>query len=127
MCLAIVKPTRCTISQIYFIFVKKFYMFRTVFPYIIRILRLYIQHQIYVIQFLWLLASKQPQNLVGFTMEIYYDARPYKCRIYHCVLKFHAGSTKMGCEDMAQIYMHLLQDRVQWLPNVYTLIDLWFP
>jgi hypothetical protein len=36
----------------------KFYMFRTVFPPIIRSLRLYIQHQIYVIQVLWLLASK---------------------------------------------------------------------
>ena len=35
------------------------YMFRTIFPSIIRSLRLYIQHQ----TFLWLLASKQPQNL----------------------------------------------------------------
>ena len=33
-------------------------MFRTVFPSIIRSLRLYIQHQVYVIQVLWLLASK---------------------------------------------------------------------
>ena len=33
------------------------YMFRTVFPSIIRSLRLYIQHQVYVIQVLWLLAS----------------------------------------------------------------------
>jgi len=32
-------------------------MFRTVFPSIIRSLRLYIQHQVYVIQVLWLLAS----------------------------------------------------------------------
>jgi len=31
-------------------------MFRTVFPSIIRSLRLYIQHQVYVIQVLWLLA-----------------------------------------------------------------------
>jgi hypothetical protein len=38
------------------------YKFRTVFPPIIRSLRLYIQHQVYVIQILWLLASKQPQN-----------------------------------------------------------------
>ena len=50
-------------------------MFRTVFPSIIRSLRLYIQHQVYIIQVLWLLASgnekqfllvpasKQPQNL----------------------------------------------------------------
>jgi hypothetical protein len=39
------------------------YMFRTVSPSIIRSLRMYIQHQVYVIQVLWLLASKQPQNL----------------------------------------------------------------
>jgi len=32
-------------------------MFRTVCPSIIRSLRLYIQHQVYVIQVLWLLAS----------------------------------------------------------------------
>jgi hypothetical protein len=41
----------------------KLYMFRTVCPSIIRSLRLYIQHQVYVIQILWLFASKQPQNL----------------------------------------------------------------
>jgi hypothetical protein len=33
------------------------YMFRAVFPSIIRSLRLYVQHQVYVIQVLWLLAS----------------------------------------------------------------------
>jgi hypothetical protein len=33
------------------------YMFRTVFPSIIRSLRQYIQHQVYAIQVLWLLAS----------------------------------------------------------------------
>jgi hypothetical protein len=52
-------------------------MYQTVFPSIIRSLRLYIQHQLYVIQVLWLLAggneielqihlvpaSKQPQKL----------------------------------------------------------------
>ena len=91
-------------------------MFRTVSPSIIKSLGPYIQHQVYVIQILWLLASKQPQNLyniylmlyvqspddgrrdrpkhveccskikqiwdivhlVGFTIEIYYDARSYK-------------------------------------------------
>ena len=57
----IVKPIRCTISQIYFI-LEQHYMFRTVFPSIIGSLRLYIQHQVYVIQVLQLLASKQPQN-----------------------------------------------------------------
>jgi hypothetical protein len=40
-------------------------MFRTVSPSTIWSLRLYIQHQVYVKQVLWLLASKQPQNLYG--------------------------------------------------------------
>ena len=39
-----------------FYFGTTLYMFRTVFPSIIRSLRLYIQHQIYVTQVLWLLA-----------------------------------------------------------------------
>ena len=40
-----------------FYFGTKLYMFRTVFLFIIRSLRLYIQHQVYVIQVLWLLDS----------------------------------------------------------------------
>jgi hypothetical protein len=48
-----------------FYFGTTLYMFRTVFPSIIRSLRFYIQYQVYVyaIQVLWLLSSKQPQNL----------------------------------------------------------------
>ena len=45
-------------------------MFRTVSPSIIRNLGLYIQHQVYVIQVLWLLASKQPQNLSGMMLYV---------------------------------------------------------
>jgi len=45
-------------------------MFRTVFPSTIRSLRLYIQHQVYVIHVLWLLASKQPQNLYGMMLYV---------------------------------------------------------
>jgi len=44
-----------------FYFGTTLYMFRTAFPSIIRSLRLYIQH--HTLQVLWLLASKQPQNL----------------------------------------------------------------
>jgi len=40
-----------------FYFGTTLYMFRTVSPSIIRSLRLYIQHQVCVIQVLWLLAS----------------------------------------------------------------------
>jgi hypothetical protein len=41
------------------------YMFRTVSPSIIRSLRLYIQHQVYVIQVLWLLTSGNGMELHG--------------------------------------------------------------
>jgi len=44
-------------------------MFRTVFPSIIRSLRLYIQH--HTIQVLWLRASKQPQNLFDLYLMLY--------------------------------------------------------
>jgi hypothetical protein len=68
--ISIVKPTRCTISQIYF-FLTTLYMFRTVCPSIIRSLKLYIQHQVYVIEILWLFASKQPQNLYDIYLLLY--------------------------------------------------------
>jgi hypothetical protein len=40
-----------------FYFGTTIYMFRTVFPSIVRSLRLYIQPQVYVIRVVWLLAS----------------------------------------------------------------------
>jgi len=46
-----------------FILGVAFYMFRTVFPSIIRNLRLYIQHQVYVIRFCVLLASGNGMEL----------------------------------------------------------------
>ena len=46
-----------------FYFGTTLYMFRTVSPSIIRSLGLYIQHWVNVMQVLWLLASRQPQNL----------------------------------------------------------------
>ena len=48
-------------------------MFRTVFPSIIRSLRLYIQH--HTIQFLWLLASKQPQKLYDIYLMLYVQSQ----------------------------------------------------
>jgi hypothetical protein len=59
-----------SISNIFY-FGTTLYMFRTVFPSIIRSLRLYIQHQVYAIQVLWLLASKQPQNLYDINLMLY--------------------------------------------------------
>jgi len=58
------------ISNIFY-FGTTFYMFQTVFPSILRSLRLYIQHQVYVIQVLWLFASKQPQNLYDTYLMLY--------------------------------------------------------
>ena len=52
-----------------FYFGTTLYMFRTVFPSIIRSLRLYIQH--HTIQVLWLRASKQPQNLFDLYLMLY--------------------------------------------------------
>ena len=58
------------ISNIFY-FGTTFYVFRTVPPSVIRSLRLYIQHYVYVIQVLWLLASKQPQNLYDIYLMLY--------------------------------------------------------
>jgi hypothetical protein len=57
------------ISKLFY-FGTTLHMFRTVFPSIIRSLRLYIQHQICVIQVLWLFVSKQPQNLYGMMLYV---------------------------------------------------------
>ena len=54
-----------------FYFGTTLYMFRTVFPSIVRSLRLYIQHQVYVIQVVWLIASKQPHNLYDIHLKLY--------------------------------------------------------
>ena len=51
-----------------FSFGTTLYMFHTFSPSFIRILRLYIQH--YTIQVLWLLASKQPQNLYSIMLYV---------------------------------------------------------
>jgi len=62
--ISIAKPTRIAIFWVYWI---SLYMFRTVFPNIIRSPRLYTQRQVYVIQVSWLLASapviKQSTNM----------------------------------------------------------------
>jgi len=55
--------------SIFFYFGTTHYMFRTVFPSIIRSLRLYIQH--YTIQVLWLLAIKQLQNMYDIYLMLY--------------------------------------------------------
>jgi len=54
-----------------FYFGTTLYMFRTVSPSIIRSLRPYIQHQVYVIQVLWLLAGKHPLDLYEINLVLY--------------------------------------------------------
>ena len=53
------------LKSILFYFEVALYMFRTVFPFVIRSLRLYIQHQVYVIQVQRQLASKLSLYLLG--------------------------------------------------------------
>jgi hypothetical protein len=57
------KPNQMQNISNLFYFGITLYMFRSVSPSIIRSLRLYIQ--LHTIQVLWLLVSKQPQNLYG--------------------------------------------------------------
>ena len=52
-----------------FYFGTTLYMFQMVPPFIIRSLRLYIQH--HTQQVMWLLASKQPQNLYDIYLMLY--------------------------------------------------------
>ena len=78
---SIVKPSRCTIFRVYWIWL---YMLRTVFPSIIRSSRLYIQHKVYVIQVRWLHASMQSTNLYDIHLMLYVqswtpdDGRKYR-------------------------------------------------
>jgi hypothetical protein len=80
-CISIVKPSRCTILRVYWI---SLYVFRTVFPSIIRSSRPYIQHQLYVIQFRWKHAS-------GYEME----------------LQFHLACTSKQSTNLYDIYLML--------------------
>ena len=72
-----VKPTRCTISQIYFIFGTTLYMFRPISPSIIRSLKAVHTASVYVIQVLWLLTSgnEQPQDLCDIYMMLYVQSQ----------------------------------------------------
>ena len=56
------------------------YMFRTVSPPIIRSLRLCKQHQVYVIQVLWLLASKSSQSAQLVNGQSIRQAKRSDCR-----------------------------------------------
>jgi ABC-type siderophore export system fused ATPase/permease subunit len=53
-----------------FYFVTTLYMFRTVFPSVIRSLRLYIQHQVYFMQVLWLLLAGERWNCSSISLPL---------------------------------------------------------
>jgi hypothetical protein len=58
-----------------FYFGTTLYTFRTVYPPIIMSHRLYIQHQVYAIQVLWLLTSMQPQNQYDKYLMLYVQSQ----------------------------------------------------
>ena len=74
-------------------------MFRTVSPSIIRSFRLYIQHQVYFIEILWLLAS-------GNEME----------------LQFHLVSFKKQPQNLYDIYLMLASKQPQRLYDIYLML-----
>ena len=71
------------------------YMFRTVSPPIIRGLRLCVQHQVNVIQVLWLLGSGNEMELQF--ILLYYDARSYERQMKkHLSLSSSSGNCRLG-------------------------------
>ena len=64
---SIVKPTRCTSFSNLFYFGITLYMFRTVFPSIIRSSRLYIQQKVYVVQILLPACQQQAGSSICMT------------------------------------------------------------
>ena len=102
------------------------YMFRKVFPSIIRSSRLYTQHQVYVIQVSWQPASKQSTNLYDIHMMLCVQSwtpddgrkdRPKHVEWYSINLKivhlirdgtaFHLVPTSKESSNLYDIYMML--------------------
>ena len=103
-----------------FYFGTKFYMFWTVSPSIIRSLRLYIQYKVFVIQVLWLFASKQPQNLYGMMLYVQSDSccwteRPSET----CRLLFQNKMNLRYCASGWFYYRNILRCTVLKTSNMY--------
>jgi len=121
--LSIVNPTRCTIFRVSWILL---YMFWTVFPTIIRSSRLYIQHQVYVIQVPWLHASglvpasKQSTNLYDIYLMLYVqswtpdDGR--KDRPKH--VEWYSINSK-NCAASWFYYRNISRCTVPWTPYTF--------
>jgi hypothetical protein len=82
------------------------YMFRTVFPSITRSSRLYTQHQVYVIQVSWLLASGHKVELISFSSET--------CRVIFNKLK--------NCASSWFCYRNVSRCTVPWTSNMHTYL-----
>ena len=100
------------------------YMFWTVFPSIIRSLRLYIQH--HTIQVLWLLASKQPQNLYDIYLMLYVQSldswwwteRPSET----CRVLFQNKTNLRYCASVWFCYRNILRCRAIQTSNTSALL-----
>ena len=102
--ISIVKPTRCTIFSNLFYFGITLYMFRTVFPSIVRSSRLYIQQQVYR------LSQEECARLR--------ESVPY-VKVYRYNPK-HLYPRLNGYGDNGQILLKLWQLlHTYWLPNTY--------
>jgi len=88
-----------------FYFGTTLYMFRTVFPSIIRSLRLYIQHQVYVRQVLWLLRShrtwRTPPTAHANQFQLFHDSsrQQYGVTVTRCCSYSCFVLLKMGDSD----------------------------
>ena len=78
--ISMVKPTRCTNVLILFYFERILYMFRMVFPSIIRSSRLYIQQQAFVKQILMSACQQADGSICWF----YYRNNKFHCNFSKC-------------------------------------------
>jgi len=88
-----------------FYFETKLYIFRTVSPSVISSLRLYIQHQVYVIQVLWLLPNKQ---------STHHDVYNIFGKNLRKVSKV-AGCSSLVSETMTALYVRVDLHKLVWL------------
>ena len=82
------------------------YMFRTVFPSIIRSSRLYTQHPLYVMQVSWLLASGHEVELSSISSET--------CRVIFNKLE--------NCASSWFYYRNISRCTVPWTSNMHTYL-----
>ena len=120
--ISIVKPTRCTIFLVYW---TSLYMFRAVFPSIIRSSKLYIQHHVYVIQVRWLHASVHKMELCSILCTLACRQRTYMTYTWCCVYSLEllmmdgktARNSKKNCASSWFYYRNISRCTVPWTSN----------